>query len=263
MKHIKLYPRKISLTVFRTATHEILNQIFSRLSVLISSYDQTKLYSDQERNIFYFNRSNILSNWALNFKPINKYLNKYKIDYLSHRGYQPSTNQYVLHIEGYNPRQVYVDGPEIVKTVKEKIIHTKALKNYELRSDEKKLPIYTETIEEAIAYVQAVKCIYQKDIFLTGELDVEFDINLYNQFIHNMKSCNVKLIILGNDLAQLEQKEDFTTLLTPILESNTSLVDQYKAGNEKALNSLLGKFLKENKGYDPKEIKEEFIKLIS
>ena len=78
-----------------------------------------------------------------------------------------------------------------------------------------------------------------------------------------MKTCNVNLIILGNDLASLQQKEDFSVLLLPILSSNSALVEQYKSGNEKAVNSLLGKFLKDNKGYDPKEIKEELIKLIN
>ena len=42
-----------------------------------------------------------------------------------------------------------------------------------------------------------------------------------------------------------------------------ALVTQYKSGNEKALNALLGKFLKSNKGYDPKEVKEELIKLLT
>jgi Asp-tRNA(Asn)/Glu-tRNA(Gln) amidotransferase B subunit len=40
------------------------------------------------------------------------------------------------------------------------------------------------------------------------------------------------------------------------------LTDQYKSGNEKALNALMGKFLKSNKGYDPKEVKEELIKIL-
>lgn len=263
MKYINLFPQKITLTVFRTLTHEIVNQIFSRLEVLISPYDLTKIHSQKERNDFYAKRSSILSSWSLDLKPFKKYLDKYKIDYISSRGYQPTTNQYVLNIEGQNPRKEYVDAPEVIKPVREKIIPTEALKNYALRSQEKKYPLYTETLEEAVAYVQAVKCIYEKDLFLTGNFDVEFDINLYNQFIRNMKSCNVKLIILGNDLAQLEQKEDFAILLLPVIQANQSLADQYKAGNEKSLNALLGKFLKDNKGYDPKEIKEELIKLIN
>lgn len=263
MKYTKLNPQKLSLTVFRTATNEILNQIFLRLSVLLSPYDLTKIHSQEERNEFYKERGKILSYWALNFKPLSKYLDKYKIDYISSRGYQSATNQYVLHIEGYNPRKEFEDGPILTKPLREKVIHKEVPKNYELRSDEKKYPIYTETLEEACAYIQAVKCIYQKDLFLTGELDVEFDIELYKKFIREMKSCNVSLIILGNDLAQLQQKEEFSVILGPTISANAALVEQYKAGNEKALNALLGKFLKENKGYSPQEVKEELIKLIS
>ncbi len=263
MKYINLFPQKITLTVFRTPTHEIINQIFSRLEVLISPYDLSKIHSQKERNEFYHKRGDILSYWVLNLKPLKKYLDQYKIDYVSHCGYQSSTNQYISHIEGFNPRKEYKDGPAIEKPIKETTPYKEALKNYELRSDEKKYPIYTETLEEACAYIQAVKCIYEKDIFLTGDLNVDFDINLYKQFIHNMKTCNVNLIILGNDLASLQQKEDFSVLLLPILSSNSALVEQYKSGNEKAVNSLLGKFLKDNKGYDPKEIKEELIKLIN
>lgn len=263
MKYINLFPQKITLTVFHTPTHEIINQIFSRLEVLIFPYDLAKIHSQKERNEFYHKRSDILSHWALNLKPLKKYLDQYKIDYVSHRGYQSSTNQYISHIEGFNPRKEYEDGPVIEKPIKETITYKEALKNYELRSDEKKYPIYTETLEEACAYIQAVKCIYEKDIFLTGDLNVDFDINLYKKFIHDMKTCNVNLIILGNDLASLQQKEDFSVLLLPVLSSNSALVEQYKSGNEKAVNSLLGKFLKDNKGYDPKEIKEELIKLIN
>lgn len=133
---------------------------------------------------------------------------------------------------------------------------------FELRSDHKKFPIRVKTFEEATAYINTVKAIYNIDIHLTGEIPEEFSIELYNEFLKNLKTSNVDLIILGNDLAQLEQKEDFSVLLQPIFDANEKLVEQYKAGNEKALNALLGKFLKDNKGYDPKEVKEEVIKLL-
>lgn len=71
------------------------------------------------------------------------------------------------------------------------------------------------------------------------------------------------MIILGHDLANLETSGlDYSVLLKPIIDANTQLVDQYKSGNEKALNALMGKFLKENKGYNPSEIKDELIKLL-
>lgn len=136
---------------------------------------------------------------------------------------------------------------------------------FELRSEEKKLPISVPTIEEAVAYMQIVKTLYDRDLLLTGEIPDVFDLEKYNEIIGNYTSKSktyVDIIILGKDLAQLQQKEDYTVLLTPIFDANEKLVQQYKEGNEKALNALLGKFLKENKGYEPKEVKEEIIKLI-
>lgn len=257
---------KLSLTVFKSFKISIVNQIMKQLDVLISGYNHNTIYESGIRNTFYYQKSNIVSpyhHYFENDKKFIKALKSFSINYIYSSGYQSSTNQYVSHIEGFNPRKEYKDGPAIEKSIKETIPYKEALKNYELRSDEKKYPIYTETLEEACAYIQAVKCIYEKDIFLTGDLNVDFDINLYKQFIHDIKTCNVNLIILGNDLASLQQKEDFSVLLLPILSSNSALVEQYKSGNEKAVNSLLGKFLKDNKGYDPKEIKEELIKLIN
>ena len=51
-------------------------------------------------------------------------------------------------------------------------------------------------------------------------------------------------------------------MFAPILLENEKLVDQYRSGNDKALNALIGKFLKSNKGYDPKEVKDELMKLL-
>ena len=51
-------------------------------------------------------------------------------------------------------------------------------------------------------------------------------------------------------------------LCAPILLENEKLVDQYRSGNDKVLNALIGKFLKSNKGYDPKEVKDELMKLL-
>lgn len=133
---------------------------------------------------------------------------------------------------------------------------------FELRSDEKKLPIRVETYEEAYAIKSAVEIIFEREIFLTGEVPETFDKSLYDEYYFKLKGTDVDVIILGMDLAQLEQKEDYSTLLNPIFEANAVLVNQYKSGNEKALNALLGKFLKEHKGYEPREVKDEIIKLI-
>lgn len=132
----------------------------------------------------------------------------------------------------------------------------------ELRSDEKKLPIKFETLEEATAVYQHV-LLKGRELFISGDLKDEFDIKKYQYHFDNPSAQNeVDIIILLHDFAQLEQKEDFSVMFSPILAENESLVTQYKSGNEKALNALLGKFLKSNKGYDPKEVKEELIKLL-
>lgn len=133
---------------------------------------------------------------------------------------------------------------------------------FELRSDEKKLPIRVENYEKACAIKAAVEIIFERKILITGEVPETFDKSLYDEYYLKLKGTDVDVIILGMDLAQLEQKEDYSTLLKPIFEANAVLVDQYKSGNEKALNALLGKFLKEHKGYEPREVKEEIIKLI-
>lgn len=132
----------------------------------------------------------------------------------------------------------------------------------ELRSDPKKLPIKFDTLEEANAVYQHV-LLKGRELFINGDLSDDFDIKKYQKHYDNLSAQNeVDIIILFYDLAQLEQKEDFGIMFAPIIAENQTLVTQYKSGNEKALNALLGKFLKINKGYDPKEVKEELIKLL-
>ena len=46
---------------------------------------------------------------------------------------------------------------------------------FELRSDEKKYPIRFERFEEAAAMIQLVKSVDDKDLFLTGDIPDEFD----------------------------------------------------------------------------------------
>lgn len=135
---------------------------------------------------------------------------------------------------------------------------------FELRSNEKKIPIRFERFEEAAAMIQLVKSVDGIDLFLTGDIPDEFDIEYYLNYIHQPMGPKffIDYYILSRDVANLEQKEDFAQIFAPILESNLQLVDQYKSGNEKALNALMGKFLKTNKGYDPKEVKDELIKIL-
>ncbi len=131
----------------------------------------------------------------------------------------------------------------------------------ELRSDPKKMPIKVASFELATAYKQ--KCLdYGREIYITGDIPETFDIDLYTMHYNKLNGGDVDLIILVNDFANLEQKEDYGVLFAPILAENQILVDQYRNGNEKALNAIMGKFLKANKGYLPAEVKAALIEIL-
>lgn len=125
------------------------------------------------------------------------------------------------------------------------------------------MPITVDSYEFALAYKNAVKFRFDKEILIEPELDYDQDLDIekYTALYKTVPLADV--VILGLDLANLETSGlDYSVLLKPTIDANTQLVDQYKSGNEKALNALMGKFLKENKGYNPSEIKEELIKLL-
>lgn len=134
---------------------------------------------------------------------------------------------------------------------------------YKLRSQKGKMPIHADSLELALAYKNAVKFKFDKEVVIEPELDYNdgLDIEKYTNIFKKLPLADI--VILGLDLANLETSGlDYSVLLKPIIDSNNQLVEQYKSGNEKALNALMGKFLKENKGYNPSEIKEELIKLL-
>ena len=136
---------------------------------------------------------------------------------------------------------------------------------YELRSAPNKKPIIVNSYEHAKAFDEVVKMVYGRDIIITPDIiPDEFDMveySLQTQLLARKTSINNQtrvflnpdVIILGKDLANFESV-DLPSILTPHLQSNSELVKQYKEGNTKALNSLVGKFLKEHKGHDPKEV---------
>ena len=135
---------------------------------------------------------------------------------------------------------------------------------FELRSDLRKVSIKFDTFEECAAMIQLVES-YGKTLYLSGDdIPDEFDIELYMQIIKSEMTPKFLLgyIILLNDLACIEGNVDYEKLFSDILTENSKLVDQYKSGNDKALNALMGKFLKENKGYDPKEVKDKLIQIL-
>lgn len=125
------------------------------------------------------------------------------------------------------------------------------------------MPINADSLELALAYKNAVKFRFDKDIVIEPELDYNDGLDVEKYTIIYKQLPLADIIILGLDLANLETNGlDYSVLLKPTIDSNTQLVDQYKSGNEKALNALMGKFLKENKGYNPSDIKDELIKLL-
>lgn len=135
----------------------------------------------------------------------------------------------------------------------------------ELRSTVDKKPIVCNTIENAETIAYLTFMLFDVKVLMKYEgCDEQFEYTpSYKQdFSYNAQQY-VDSIILGKDYASLGIEIDYKTLFVPIFEANEKLVEQYKAGNEKALNALLGKFLKDNKGVDPKEVKVELIKLLS
>lgn len=149
--------------------------------------------------------------------------------------------------------------------------------SFQLRSAPNKKPITVQTYEEAQALRVLCFQFYDREIEIEGEIPDEFDLGRYarhrlinrhpQKLLVNGKEVmhvhlSTDLVILGLDLANFESV-DYTSLLQPYIADNAKLVDQYRAGNEKALNSLMGKFLKDHKGHDAKFIKDALISMLS
>ncbi len=136
---------------------------------------------------------------------------------------------------------------------------------FELRSHPDKKPIIVNDIESLESIACLVLAHYDKRVLIKyPDVDESFEYMYAPSNNYNFTAQNfVDAIILGNDFSNLEISLDYGVLFKPIFEANEKLVSQYKEGNEKALNALLGKFLKDNKGVDPKAVKEELIKLLS
>lgn len=135
---------------------------------------------------------------------------------------------------------------------------------FELRSDPRKVSIKFNTFEECAAMIQCVES-QGKVLHLSGDkIPNEFDIDAYMNIIKSEMTPTflIGYIILLNDLACIEGHVDYASLFYNILKDNSALVEQYKTGNDKALNALMGKFLKEHRGYDPKEVKTELINIL-
>lgn len=88
----------------------------------------------------------------------------------------------------------------------------------------------------------------------------QFNEEEYNKFIKEfIKSADY--IILEYQLG-LALVGNLSELILPIIHANMDIVTQYKNGNIKIINSLIGKVLKSQKGLDPNSIKEELLKIV-
>ena len=142
--------------------------------------------------------------------------------------------------------------------------------NYELRSEANRMSITFKTLEECSAMVQYLSFKNVDVIFtdLTDKNDIcEFDFDLYEKhlhdFINKLNSLRyIDSLILINNFANYESI-DYSSLLLPIIKENDNLVEQYKNGNDKALNALVGKVMKIDRSFPASTIKEELIKIIS
>ena len=65
------------------------------------------------------------------------------------------------------------------------------------------------------------------------------------------------MIIDGLFIYHLIKELNIADLVQKYLDENTAIVEQYKGGNLKVINQLLGKILKDNKSIDPKKLKSE------
>lgn len=72
----------------------------------------------------------------------------------------------------------------------------------------------------------------------------------------------VDYIILRDKLSTIIDDGSLSNKLSDFVDNNNDMVKQYLNGNGKIVNSLLGRFLKDNKGYDPQQVKELIEKIL-
>ena len=90
--------------------------------------------------------------------------------------------------------------------------------------------------------------------------DSQFNEEEYNKFIKEFIN-SPDYIILEHQIG-LALVGNLSELLLPIIHANMDIVTQYKNGNIKIINSLIGKVLKSQKGLDPNSIKSELLKIV-
>ena len=125
---------------------------------------------------------------------------------------------------------------------------------YEIRSSPDRNPVIVGHRYHADRLAELVKARFGRDVTITetpgdGE-DAYMDAEM-----------SVDIVILGLDLANRETG-DLSAIVGPVVDANSPLAEQFVGGNEKALNAIMGKFMRDNKGYDPAVVKDAIVTYI-
>ena len=128
-----------------------------------------------------------------------------------------------------------------------------------LKSSENKVGISYKSDEEIVFLMNYVQMKYDVNLLLEDEWSGEFSIEYYNN-LSLSPQMYVDSIILGKDLANvIVDNNALKSIVLDIIKENVSIVNQYRSGNERSLNSLIGLFMKSNKGYNPIIVKQTFL----
>ena len=125
---------------------------------------------------------------------------------------------------------------------------------YEIRSSSDRKPVVVGHRYQADRLVELVKARFGRDVTITETPGDAED-------AYTDAQMSVDIVILGLDLANREAA-DLSSIVGPVVDANSALAEQYVGGNEKALNAIMGKFMRENKGYDPAVVKDAIVTYI-
>lgn len=98
---------------------------------------------------------------------------------------------------------------------------------------------------------------YITEIPLT-ENNSTFDPNKAEESLYAVIGSNgytIEYLILRDKLAMVIDDGSLIDKIKDFIDNNQDMVKQYSNGNTKIVNSILGRFLKDNKGHDPQSVK--------
>lgn len=134
------------------------------------------------------------------------------------------------------------------------------MKLYRREGDENKFLISHSYDNVPVAFTDSRKWLAAKSLFpeyITETPTVDYEIAVEEdntQSIISFINEYVDYMILNEKLSNLVPKDN-TEFIKTFIANNIELANQYTSGNQRILNSLVGKFLKENKGFIPQEVK--------